>query len=58
MKRVTRALVAGGLLGLAAGATSAHAKDSTIGVSFDKIEPFRVAEQKAITDAVAAAARR
>ena len=55
MKRVTRALVAGGLLGLAAGATSAHAKDLTIGVSFDKIEPFRVAEQKAITDAVAAA---
>ncbi|HET6806698.1 MAG TPA: hypothetical protein VFH59_14790 [Frateuria sp.] len=33
----------------------AQAKDMTIGVSFDKIEPFRVAEKKALADAIAAA---
>jgi ABC-type sugar transport system substrate-binding protein len=54
MKLLTRVLLAGGLLGLAAGADPASAEDLTIGVSFDKIEPFRVAQQKAITDAVAA----
>ena len=31
----------------------ATAKDLVIGVSFDKIEPFRVAEQKALNDAIA-----
>jgi ABC-type sugar transport system substrate-binding protein len=36
-------------------AGSIHAKDITIGVSFDKIEPFRVAERKALTDAITAA---
>ena len=30
----------------------ATAKDLVIGVSFDKIEPFRVAEQKALNDAI------
>jgi ABC-type sugar transport system substrate-binding protein len=55
MKIVTRMLMAGSLFALAASAAPAGAKDITIGVSFDKIEPFRVAEQKAITDVVAAA---
>lgn len=55
MKLLLGTLLAGGLLGLAAGATGASAKDLTIGVSFDKIEPFRVAEQKSIADAVNAA---
>ena len=32
----------------------ATAKDLIIGVSFDKIEPFRVAEQKALDEAIAA----
>ena len=49
MKLLTRMLLAGGLLGVAAGAAPAGAEDLTIGVSFDKIEPFRVAQQKAIT---------
>jgi hypothetical protein len=39
MKLLLGTLLAGGLFGLA-GATSAGAKDLTIGVSFDKIEPF------------------
>jgi ABC-type sugar transport system substrate-binding protein len=43
------------LVGL--GMSAATAKDVTIGVSFDKIEPFRVAEKKAIEDAVAAVAQ-
>ena len=43
------------LLGAAALPGPASAKDLVIGVSFDKIEPFRVAEQKALTDAIAAA---
>src|SRR5579863_1923305 len=34
---------------------AARAKDLVIGVSFDKIEPFRVAEQKALSDAIVAA---
>lgn len=55
MKLLTRALLAGGVLGLVAGTMPAQAEGLTIGVSFDKIEPFRVAQQKAITDAVAAA---
>jgi ABC-type sugar transport system substrate-binding protein len=48
-------LLAAAALAAALAAEAAPAKDPTIGVSFDKIEPFRVAEQKAITDAVAAA---
>ena len=51
-RAVHGAAVAGALL---LGVTAASAKDITIGVSFDKIEPFRVAQQKAIEDAIAAA---
>jgi ABC-type sugar transport system substrate-binding protein len=49
--------VGAGLAALLAAAApgAAGAKDLVIGVSFDKIEPFRVAEQKALTDAIAAA---
>ena len=43
------------LLSAAALPGLATAKDLVIGVSFDKIEPFRVAEQKALTDAIAGA---
>ncbi len=48
-------LMAGLLLGASSAIGSAHAADLTIGVSFDKIEPFRVAEKKALADAIAAA---
>jgi ribose transport system substrate-binding protein len=40
---------------IALGITTTSAKDVTIGVSFDKIEPFREAQKKAIEDAIAAA---
>lgn len=36
----------------AAGSGLAAAKELVIGVSFDKVEPFRVAEQKALSDAI------
>jgi len=42
-------------LAVAAAPGAARAKDLVIGVSFDKVEPFRVAEQKALSDAIAAA---
>src|SRR3954470_2243801 len=55
MNCVRLTVTGGSLLALAASGVPAGAQDITIGVSFDKIEPFRVAEQKALTDAVAAA---
>jgi ribose transport system substrate-binding protein len=47
-----------GVLGILLGSivtTGAMSADMTIGVSFDKIEPFRVAQKKAIEDAAKAA---
>jgi ABC-type sugar transport system substrate-binding protein len=46
--------VAGFILVASIAIGSEYAKEMTIGVSFDKIEPFRVAERKALTDAIAA----
>jgi len=53
--RLLKLAAAGAALVIGLGAGTALAKDIVIGVSFDKIEPFRVAEQKAIEDAIAAA---
>jgi ABC-type sugar transport system substrate-binding protein len=54
---MSRAIDAAGMAAamLLLGVGVASAKDIVIGVSFDKIEPFRVAQQKAIEDAVKAA---
>jgi ribose transport system substrate-binding protein len=49
------ALLAGLMLTNVAAIGLADADEMTIGVSFDKIEPFRVAEKKALADAIAAA---
>lgn len=54
-KTFTAIGLAAAVLSGAAAAGPATAKDIVIGVSFDKIEPFRVAEQKALSDAIAAA---
>jgi ribose transport system permease protein len=53
--RLLRLATAGAALVIGLGAGMALAKDIVIGVSFDKIEPFREAQKKAIEDAVAAA---
>jgi ABC-type sugar transport system substrate-binding protein len=53
---IQKSLVTIGLAGLMSTAIvpgPATAKDLIIGVSFDKIEPFRVAEQKALDEAIA-----
>ena len=53
--RLLKLVAAGAALAIGLGAGTALAKDIVIGVSFDKIEPFREAEKKAIEDAIAAA---
>jgi ABC-type sugar transport system substrate-binding protein len=53
--RLLKLATAGMALAIGLGAGMAMAKDIVIGISFDKIEPFREAQKKAIEDAVAAA---
>jgi ribose transport system substrate-binding protein len=53
--RLLQLATAGAALAFCLGAGTALAKDIVIGISFDKIEPFREAQKKAIEDAVAAA---
>lgn len=55
-KRIFGLSLAAGLMLTAVVAIGlANADEMTIGVAFDKIEPFRVAEKKALTDAIAGA---
>ena len=55
MKIAMKIAATGAALLVSLGVSTAIAKDITIGVSFDKIEPFREAQKKAIEDAIAAA---
>jgi ABC-type sugar transport system substrate-binding protein len=54
MQKVWIAVGLSAVLSTAVAPKPVAAKDLAIGVSFDKIEPFREAEQKALTDAIAA----
>jgi ABC-type sugar transport system substrate-binding protein len=55
MKSGMKVAATGAAVLLSLGVVTATAKDITIGVSFDKIEPFREAQKKAIEDAITAA---
>ena len=55
MKNFSKLAAYGLALAASPGGWAAFAQDMTIGISFDKVEPFREAEIKALDAAIAAA---